>query len=62
MALVDVMLNQHRDLATAKAFFRSAQAVTGLRPSHDACLQAIRAELGKRVRHWTNRFLNNRLE
>jgi DDE domain len=27
-ALVDVMLSEHRDLAAAKAFFRSAKAVT----------------------------------
>jgi DDE domain len=41
---------------------QTAGPARGLRPGHDACLQAIRAELGKRVRHWTNRFLNNRLE
>ena len=41
-ALVDVMLSEHRDLAAAKAFFRSARAVTGVVPdrvttdSHDA--------------------------
>ena len=28
-ALVDVMLSEHRDLAAAKAFFRSAKTVTG---------------------------------
>jgi|SRR5580698_7710207 putative transposase len=29
-ALVDVMLSEHRDLTAAKAFFRSAKAVTGV--------------------------------
>ena len=67
-ALVDVMLSEHRDLAAAKAFFRSAKAVTGVTPDrvttdgHDAYPRAIRTELGKRVRHRTNTYLNNRLE
>jgi len=67
-ALVDVMLSEHRDLAAAKAFFRSAKRVTGVTPDrvttdgHDAYPRAIRTELGKRVRHRTNRYLNNRLE
>jgi hypothetical protein len=30
--LVDVMLNEHRDLAAAKAFFRSAKMLTGVTP------------------------------
>ena len=29
-ALVDVMFSEHRDMAAAKAFFRSAKAVTGV--------------------------------
>src|SRR5215469_12499224 len=67
-ALVDVMLSEHRDLATAKAFFRSAKAVTGVTPDrvttdgHDAYPRAIRTELGRHVRHRTSRYLNNRLE
>ncbi len=67
-ALVDVMLSENRDLATAKAFFRSAKALTGVTPDrvttdgHDAYPRAIRTELGKPVRHRTNRYLNNRLE
>jgi len=67
-ALVDVMLSEHRDLAAAKAFSRSAQAVTGVTPDrvttdgHDAYPKAIRTELGKQVRHRTSRYLNNRLE
>jgi putative transposase len=67
-ALVDVMLSDHRDFAAAKAFFRSAKTVTGVTPGrvttdgHDAYPRAIRTELGKRVRHRTNRYLNKRLE
>ena len=67
-ALVDVMLSEHRDLAAARAFFRSAKAVTGVTPDrvttdgHDAYPSAIRTELGKHVRHRTSRYLNNRLE
>ena len=60
-ALVDVMLSEHRDLAAAKAFFRSAKAVTGVTPDgvttdgHDAYPGAIRTVLGNRVRHRTSR-------
>jgi putative transposase len=67
-ALVDVMLSEHRDLAAAKAFFRSAIAVTGVTPDrvttdgHDAYPRAIRTALGKRVLHRTSRYLNSRLE
>jgi transposase-like protein len=66
--LVDVMLSEHRDLAAAKAFFRSAKTVTDVAPDrittdgHDAYPRAIRTVLGERVRHRTNRYLNNRLE
>ena len=47
---------------------RSAKTVTGVIPDrvttdgHDAYPQAIRMELGSRVRHRTNCYLNNRLE
>jgi putative transposase len=67
-ALVDVMLSEHRDLASAGAFFRSARAVTGLTPArvttdgHDAYPKAIRTELGTEVQHRTSCYLNNRLE
>ena len=66
--LVDVMLSEHRNLAAAERFFRSAKAVTGVIPDrvttdgHDAYPQAIRMELGSRVRHRTSCYLNNRLE
>jgi transposase-like protein len=65
-ALVDVMLDEHRNLA--KRFFRSARAVTGVIPDrittdgHDAYPRAIQTELGGRVWHRTNGYLNNRLE
>ena len=47
-ALVDVMLSEHRDLAAAKAFFRSAKTVTGVTPdrvttdNHDGWVDAGR--------------------
>ena len=66
--LVDVMFSEHRDMAAAKAFFRSAKAVTGVTPDrvttdgHDSYPRAIRTELGRGVRHRTSRYLNNKLE
>ena len=59
-ALVDAMLSERRDLAAAKALFRSGRTVTGVVPDrvtsdgHDAS--------GEEVRHWMNVYLNNRLE
>ena len=67
-ALVDVMLSEHRNLAAAKRFLRSAKTVTGVIPDrvttdgHHAYPRAIRTELGSRVWHRTNCYLNNRLE
>src|SRR3954466_15865629 len=55
-------------MAAAKAFFCSAKAVTGVTPDrittdgHDSYPRAIRTTLGKRVRHRTSAYLNNRLE
>jgi transposase-like protein len=66
--LVDVMLSEHRNLAAARSFFRSAKAVTGVTPDRvttdglDAYPRAIRTALGKHVRHRTSRYLNNRIE
>jgi putative transposase len=66
--LVDVMLSERRDLTAARAFFRSAKAVTGVTPDrvttdgHDAYPRAIRTEFGKHVRRRMSRYLNNRLE
>ena len=67
-ALVDVLFSEHRDMAAAKAFFRSAKAVTGITPArvttdgHDSYPRAIRTKLGRQVRHRTSRYMNNRLE
>jgi putative transposase len=67
-ALVDVMLSEHRDLAAARSFFRSAKTVTGVTPvrvttdGHDAYPKALRTELGGGVRHRMSCYLNNRLE
>src|SRR3954465_12642920 len=67
-ALVDVMFSKRRDMAAARAFFRSAKRVTGTTPDrvttdgHDSYPRAIRTELGKRVRHRTSQYMNNRIE
>ncbi len=51
--LVDVRLSKTRDLAAAKAFFRSARAVTGVVPDrvtsdgHSSYPRAIASELGE---------------
>jgi putative transposase len=53
-ALVDVMFSEHRDMAAAKAFFRSAKTVTGVTPDrvttdgHDS----YRGQFGRR---WARR-------
>ena len=72
-ALVDVTFSDKRDMAAAKAFFRSAKATTGLTPDrvttdgHASYPRAIKTELGKTelgedVRHRTGVHRNNRLE
>jgi transposase-like protein len=67
-ALVDVRLSEKRDMEAAKAFFRSAKAVTGVTPArvttdgHDSYPRAIRTELDEGVKHRTNQYLNNRIE
>ena len=67
-AMVDVMLSEQGDAAAAKRFFRSAKAVTGVIPErvttdgHDAYPRAVRTELGSRVQHRINCYLNSRLE
>jgi transposase-like protein len=59
------MFSERRDMEAAKAFFRSAKTVTGITPDrvttdgHDSYPRAIRAELGKRVRHRTSRYLTD---
>jgi putative transposase len=65
---VDVRLSETRDMAAARAFFRSAKSVTGITPArvttdgHDSYPRAIRTELGEAVRHRTNRYFNTRIE
>jgi transposase-like protein len=50
-ALVDVRLSEKRDMEVAQAFFRSAQAVSGVAPAsvttdcHNSFSRAIRTEL-----------------
>ena len=55
-------------MEAAKTFFRSARAAMSFRPDrvttdgHGSYPRAIRSVLGKRVRHRTSAYLNNRLE
>ncbi|MFC7738203.1 IS6 family transposase [Roseomonas sp. GCM10028921] len=66
--LVDTMLSKHRDMAAAKAFFRSAKSATGIVPGkvttdgHGSYPRAIRSTLGKQVEHRNSAYKNNRLE
>ena len=66
--LVDTMLSEHRDMASAQAFFRSARAATGITPErvttdgHGSYPRAIRTTLGRRVEHRTSAYRNNGLE
>jgi transposase-like protein len=66
--LVDAMLSEHRDMAAAQAFFRSARAATGVTPErvttdgHRSYPRAIRSTLGRWVVHRTSAYKNNRLE
>src|SRR3954447_6032028 len=66
--LIDTMLSEHRDMAAAQAFFRSAKAVTGVTPDqvttdgHGSYPRAIRSTLGRHVEHRTSVYKNNRLE
>ena len=66
--LVDTMLSEHRDMAAAQAFFRSAKATTGVTPDqvttdgHGSYPRAIRSTLGRHVVHRTSAYKNNRLE
>ena len=67
-ALIDTMLSEHRDMAAARAFFRSAMSAAGTIPDrvttdgHGSYPRAIRSTLGRRVEHRTSAYLNNRLE
>ena len=56
------------DMRAAQRFFRSARSVAGFVPDrvttdrHNSYPRAIRSTLGRRVRHRTSVYLNNRLE
>jgi putative transposase len=62
------MLSEHRDMAAAKAFFRSAKSATGMTPDrvttdgHGSYPRAIRSTLGREVKHRTSVYENSRLE
>lgn len=66
--LVDSMLSEHRDMTSAKKFFTQAKDVVGHRPvrvttdGHNSYPHAIRRILGRKIKHRTNRYLNNRVE
>jgi transposase-like protein len=66
--LVDTMLSEHRDMAAAQAFFRSAKSATGITPDrvttdgHGSYPRAIRTTLGRRVAHRNSAYKNNSLE
>src|SRR3712207_433188 len=66
--LVDAMLSEHRDMAAARAFFRSAKAATGVPPDrvttdgHGSYPRAVRSTLGRRVVHRASAYKNNGLE
>ena len=66
--LIDTMLSATRDMRAAKRFFRSARSIAGFVPDrvttdgHNSYPRAIRLTLGRKVRHRTNVYLNNRLE
>ncbi len=66
--LVDVRLSRQRNKTAAKAFIREAPAITKICPDrvmtdgHKPYSDAINTELGDKVKHRTNRYLNNCLE
>ena len=66
--LVDTLLSEHRDMAAAQDFLRSARAATGVTPErvttdgHGSYPRAIRTALGRRVVHRTSAYKNNGLE
>lgn len=60
--LVDSMLSEHRDMASAKRFFLQAKEVVGHKPEkvttdgHDSYPRAIHRILGRKVVHRTSRL------
>ena len=61
--LIDTTLSEHRNMKTARTFFRSARATMGFRPErvtthgHGSYPRTIRSVLGKIVRHRTGAYL-----
>ncbi len=66
--LVDSMLSEKRDMASATKYFTQAKHVVGHKPTrvttdgYDSYPRAIRRVLGRKVIHRTSRYLNNRVE
>jgi transposase-like protein len=66
--LVDTMLSEHRDMAAAQAFFRSAKAATGMTPTASPRTGTAPTRgrsaprSGRRVAHRTSAYKNNGLE
>jgi transposase-like protein len=66
--LVDTLLSEHRAMAAAQAFFRSAKSASGLVPDrvttagNGSYPRAIRSTLGRHVKHRTSAYRNNGLE
>src|SRR3954469_14990321 len=50
--LVDVLFSEHRDMAAAQAFFRSAKVVTGVTPDPGSRQTATTAIPGRSARPW----------
>ena len=65
--LIDAMLCEHRDMAGAQAFFRSAMATMGFQPDrvttdgHGLYSRAIRTVLGRTLQHRTSVYPDNRV-
>ena len=66
--LVDCMVSAKRDMQAARRFFRGSILVTGISPEkattdgHGSYPKAIRKELGRKVEHRDNHYLNNYTE
>ena len=66
--LIDSMLSKHRDKHAARRFLRQLVDAAGGKPlrvttdQHPAYRRAIRWILGRKVLHWTTRYLNNYTE
>jgi len=62
------MLSEKPDLQSAKVFFKQAIATVGHKPErvttdkHASYRRVIRQIIGRKVRHRTSQYLNNRIE